>query len=79
MLTLRVGDNIRAVHLHEIGLDKKAGLTGTASADHQYIFVSGILGILGSIGHHQPLRLGQKDIVLKHRIDEGLDILCGAP
>ena len=77
--TLRVGDNIRAVHLHEIGLDKKAGLTGTASADHQYIFVSGILGILGSIGHHQPLRLGQKDIVLKHRIDEGLDILCGAP
>ena len=77
--TLRVGHDVGAVHLHEIGLDEKARLTGTGAADHQHVFIAGILGVLRTVRHHQPLGLGQDDILARVRIHEWCNILARTP
>ena len=46
---LGVGYDIGAVHLHEVGFQKEAGLTGTGAADHKHILVSGVLRVFGSV------------------------------
>ena len=53
--------------------------TTTASADNQHILIAGILGILGTVAHHQAFRLRQNDVVLKDRINKGLNILRCTP
>ena len=65
--------------LHQVWFEPEAGLARARAADNQHIFVAGILGILGTVAHHQAFRLRQNDVVLKHRIDKGLDVLCRSP
>ena len=74
-----ISDHIRAVHLHQVGFQPEAGLTGTGAANHQYIFVSGSLGVLGAAVHGQALRFRQNHIVLKYRINVRCNILTGSP
>lgn len=76
---LGVCDHIRTVHLHQIRFEPEAGLTGTGAADHQHIFVSGGLGVLGAAIHGQALGFRQNHIVLKYRVDVGSNILTGSP
>ena len=78
-ITVRVCDHIRTVHLHQIWFEPETGLTGTGAADHQYIFVSGSLGVLGAAVHGQAFGFGQNHIVLEHRVDIGSNILTGSP
>ena len=77
-ITVRVGNHIRAVKLHKVGLGKEAGFSASAAADHKDIFVSCVLRLFGAVGHHQPFRLCQKHIVFKHGVDKWLDV-CGRP
>ena len=74
-----VCDHIGAVHLHQVWLEPEAGLTGTGAANHQHIFVSGGLWVLGAAVHCQALRFRQNHIVLEHRVDVGCNILTGSP
>ena len=77
--SLWVCDHIRTVHLHQIWFEPEAGLTGTGAADHQHIFVSGGLWVLGAAVHGQAFGFGQNRIVLEHRVDVGSNILTGSP
>ena len=77
--SLRVRHNIGAVHLHQVGFQPESGLTGTGAANHQYIFVSGSLGVLGAAVHGQALRFRQNHIFLKYRINVRCNILTGSP
>ena len=65
--------------MHQVGLEPEAGFAGTGAADDQHILISGVLGILGPVTHHQTFRLREYDVVFKHRIDKGLDVLCRSP
>src|SRR5699024_11067143 len=71
--------HIGAVHLHQVRFQPEAGLAGTGATDHQHIFVSGGLGVLGAAVHGQALGFSQNHIVLEHRVDVGCDVLMGAP
>ena len=76
---LGVGDNIAAVHLHQVRFQPEAGLAGAGTADHQHIFVSGGLGVLGTAVHGQALGFCQDDVILEHRVDVRGNIVMGAP
>ena len=78
IVTLRVGHNVGAVHLHEVWFNEKAGLAAAASSDNKDIFVSCILWLLRAAAHHQPFGLCQKHVVFKYRVNIGLDVL-GVP
>ena len=65
--------------MEQIGLQPKAGLARTAAADEQDIFVPRRFRVFGAAIHRQPLRLRENDVVLKCRIDVGLDVLGGSP
>ena len=67
------------MQLQQIWLNPEPGLTGTGAADDQYILVSGIGRILRTVAHHQSLCLCEDHIILKDRIDEGLDVLRATP
>ena len=77
--SLGVCDHIRTVHLHQIGLQPEAGLTGTGAADHQHIFVSSGFWVLGTAVHGQAFGFRENDIILEHRVDVGSNILTGPP
>ena len=78
-VTVRIGDNVGTVKLHEVGLDEKPRLAAAGAAHHQHVFVPRRLGVFGTVGHHEPLGLGENDVVLKLRIDVRGDILGLAP
>ena len=77
--SLRVRHNIGAVHLHQVGFQPESGLTGTGATDHQHIFVSGGLWVLGAAVHCQALRFRQNHVVLKYRINVRYNILTSSP
>ena len=79
IVTLRVGNNIAAVHLHEVRLHKKPCLAGAGAADHKDIFIPCVLRLLRAAVHRQPFRLREQHIVLKNRVDVGLYIFGFAP
>ncbi len=56
----------------------ESGLAGTAPADDQHVFVDVIFGVLIP-AEHDALRLRQKDVLVKLRIDIGADIFCVPP
>ena len=78
-ITVRVSHDVAAVHLHQIRFEPEAGLTGTGAANHQHIFVSGGLWVLGAAVHGQAFGFCENDIVLEHRVDVGSNILTGSP
>ena len=53
----------------KVGLHKEPGLAAAGTADHQHIFVPGGLGVFGPVVHGEAFRLGQEDVVVKHRVD----------
>ena len=65
--------------MHQVRFQPEPGLTGTGAADHQNIFVSGSLGVLGAAVHGQALGFGQNHIVLEYWVDVGRDVLMGPP
>jgi hypothetical protein len=71
---LRVGDDIGAVQLHEVGFEKEACLTGTGAADDKHILVSGVLRVFGAVRHHKAFGLREDDIVFKHRVNKWGDV-----
>ena len=79
IVTLGVGNDVGAVHLHQVGLEPEPGLAGAAAADDQHVFIAGILGVLGAAGHGEAFGLGQNDVILEHRVHVGGNIVVGAP
>ena len=75
----RVGHDVGAVHLHEIGLDEKARLTGTGAADHQHVFIARCFRVFRAVVHRQFLRLRQNDIVSGVRVNVGRNVLMRSP
>ena len=67
------------MHLHQVGLHEKARLAAAGTADDKDIFIPGVLRLLWAAVHGQPLRLRQNDVVLKYRVDVGLDVLRRCP
>ena len=65
--------------LHQIGFQPKPGLAGAGAADNQHIFVPGCLGVGRTVVHSQALRLGEDDVVCKHRVNIGPDVLRRTP
>ena len=81
---LGIGDNkadgvLLGRTLHQIGLQPKPRLTGAGTADYQHILVPCCLGVGRTVVHGQTLRLGEDDVVFKHRVYIGSDVLCCAP
>ena len=66
-------------HLHQVGLDVKSGLTTAAAANHNDVFIAGVLRMLWSTTHHQPFGLCEYDIVLEYRVNKRFDVLLVAP
>ncbi|MPM62275.1 hypothetical protein SDC9_109141 [bioreactor metagenome] len=77
--SLRVGDDVAAVHLHEVRLDEKAGFAAAAAADHQHVLIPRVLGLLWAAVHRQAFRLREQDIVFKHGVDVRLDVCRRTP
>ena len=65
--------------LQEVGLEPKPGLAAAGAAHHQHIFVPGVFGVRWAVGHHQPFRFGQDNVVGKLGCHERLNILGSAP
>ena len=65
--------------MHEIWLNEKPRLAAAGAAHHQHVLIPRRLGVFGTVGHHEPLGLGENDVVLKLRIDVRGDILGLAP
>ena len=76
---LGIGDHIGAVHLQEVGLQPEPCLTGSGSANDQYVFVSRIGRILWPVAHHQTLGSCDNHVVLKHRILKWSNIIWLSP
>ena len=75
----RVSNDIRAVKLHDIGLTEKPCFAAARAADDKNILVSRVLRVFGAVGHHQPFRLRQQNIVVKNGINEWLDVCRCTP
>ena len=77
----RVRDHIGHVfrHLHQIRLHIEARLAGTGTTDHNHVFVPGVFRILRAAAHGQSFRLGQNDVILKHRVNVWLNVLRPPP
>ena len=65
--------------LHDVGFGEEAGLSRTAAADHDDVFISRVLRLLRAAVHGKPFRLRQNDVVLKLRVYVGLNIFGVAP
>ena len=70
---------LRGCALHEVWLQPESGLTGTGAADDKHVFISGSFGICRAVVHGQAFRLSENDVIGKHRVDIGLDVLVPAP
>ena len=65
--------------LEKVGLDKEPRFAAAGTADDQNILISGILGLLGTARHGDPLRLGEEDVLGEVRVHIGGDVGQGAP
>ena len=65
--------------LQEVRFQPKSRFARAGAADHQHVFVPGVFGVRWAVGHHQPFRFGQDDVVCKLGCHERLNILGGAP
>ena len=67
------------MRLEQLGREPETGFAGAGRADDTGVEVAGVGGIFGPGVHSEKLRLCQNDVVLKLRIDKGLDVFFGAP
>ena len=77
-LSLGVGDDVRAVQLHQIWLDEKPRLARAGAADDEDVFVPRCFCIFRPRIHRQALGLRENDVVLELRVDVWPDVLGGA-
>ena len=71
--------DIAGMALHEIGLQKVAGLAAARTADDQDVFVPRRPGAFGAAVHGQPFRLRQQNVVFENGVDKRLDVLARSP
>ena len=65
--------------LEQLGREPEPGFARTGRADDAGVEVAGVGWDFGPRVHGEKLRLCQNDVVLKLRIDKGLDVLFRAP
>ena len=65
--------------LHEVWLNEEPGFTAARTANDQYVFISGIFGLLGTAVHGQKFRLSKDDIIGEHRVHVRLNVFGLAP
>ena len=73
------GSAFRFRTLHDVGLDKKPGFTGTGAADHQHVFVPCVARILGAAAHRQAFRFREDHVIPGIRINERRNIGVRTP
>ena len=78
-VTVGIGDDIGAVHLHDRRFDKKPRLAAAEAADDENIFVSRILWLLRSAGHGEAFCPGQRDVPIGNGVDVRAYIVGAAP
>ena len=78
-VTVGVGDDVGAVHLHNRRFDKKPRLTAAGAADDEDIFISRRFRVLRSAGHGEAFRPGQGNVPIRNRVYVGRDIRRCAP
>ena len=78
-ITVRVGYNVAAVHLHKVWFDEKSRLAATRTADYKDIFIPCVFRLLRAAVHRQPFRLCEQHIVLKIRVNVWLNVLGFSP
>lgn len=67
--SFRISADIGRMSLQQRRLTEEPRLAAAGTADHQHIFVPGGLGVFGPVVHGEAFRLGQEDVVVKHRVD----------
>ena len=65
--------------LQQRRLAEEPRLAAAGTANHQNVFISGILRVLRAAAHHQPFGLRQQHVIFKHGVDIWLYILGIAP
>ena len=76
---LGICHDIRAVQLHQVGLQPEPRFTGTGSADDQNIFVPGVLWFGHSAFHGQAFCFCQDDVLPGIRVHKRDDICMLSP
>ncbi len=77
----RVGNDIADArgHLHKLRLYIKPCFSAAGTADHDHVFVPGVLRLLRAAVHCKPLRLRQQYVILKNRVDKRRNVFCRPP
>ena len=78
-VTVWIGDDIGAVHLHDGRFDEKSRLATTGAADDENIFVSRIPWLLRAAGHGEAFCSGQRDVPIGNGVYVGRNIRRRAP
>ena len=65
--------------LQQRRLAEEPRLAAAGTADHQNVFISGILRLLGAARHRDPLRLRHRDVLEKVLVHVGDDIRRRTP
>ena len=79
IVTLGIGDDIGAVHLHDGRFDKEPRLAAARAADDEDVFISRILWLLWAAGHGEAFCPGQRDVPIGNGVYVGRDIRRRAP
>ena len=78
-ITVWIGDDIGAVHLHDGRFDKEPRLAAAGAADDEDVFISRILWLLWAAGHGEAFCPGEGDVPIGNRVYVGRDIRRRAP
>ena len=65
--------------MEQVRLQPEAGLTGATTTDNKNILIPSGFGIGRPVIHGQTFCLREDDVIFKHRINIGLDVLCCTP
>ena len=65
--------------LHYVRLAEEPGLTAARTADHQHVFIAGVLGTGWAAVHRKGFRRRQNNIVFWLWIDVRLNVFFRAP
>ena len=77
--TFRIGYDIGTMALQEVRFQPKSRFARAGAADHQHVFVPGVLWVRRTVGHHQPFRFSQDDVVGKLGCHERFNVLGRTP
>ena len=79
IITLRISADIGRMSLQQRRLTEEPRLAAAGTADHQNVFISGILRLLWTARHCDPFRLRHGDVLEKVLVHVGSNIRRRTP